>query len=76
MQYHKGMERLPFDGVGVADDGTVGHRRVAVDDIFNFCRAEAVPRYIDDVIDPAYDSVRPVGISASPISGEVPAFIG
>src|SRR3546814_8009114 len=66
-----GIDALPLDVVRKADDRRLGHQIVQHQRAFNLGGAHAVPRHVDDVIDPPGDQPIAVGVAPAAVAGEI-----
>ena len=67
----EGNDGLARGGVVGADDGGLGHRRMADQRVLDFGGRDPVPRDVHDVVDPAQQPQVAVLVALGTVAGEV-----
>ena len=71
-----GVDTLAFDVVRVADDGCFRHFRMSNERAFHLGGAEAMARYVNDIVDAAGDPVITVLVAPASVTRKILAGIG
>lgn len=67
--------RHTFDGMRTADHSRLSHRWMLDKSRFYFRSSNPMPRYIEHIINPTCDEIKPIFVSVNSVSGEIIAWI-
>ena len=71
VKYHISINSLPFYIMGITHHGTFYHACMHIDGIFYFCCSNTMAAYIQHIIHPSGNPVKPIFILHSTVTCEI-----